>query len=175
MNIWFISDTHFGHENIIKYENRPFTDTKEMDNFLIKNWNSVVKNGDKVFHLGDLVFKGDKIKSTELIVKLNGDITLIKGNHDNHSNNWYRDCGIKEVYDYPILWNEFYILSHRPIYINKFTPFVNVHGHIHTAKYVCEGCNNQEGHFNVSVEVIDYKPINFEEIKNKYNFEGVKE
>ena len=174
MNIFLISDTHFGHSNIIKYENRPFNNAEEMDEIMITNWNSVVKNGDKIFHLGDIIFKGNKENSQKLLNRLNGDIILIKGNHDNHSNSWYRDCGINEVYSCPILYSEFYLLSHYPIYINENTPFVNIHGHIHSSKYVSNGYDNQEGHFNVSVEVLNYTPINFDEIKQKYNFEGAK-
>ncbi len=52
-NIWFVSDTHFGHGNVLKYCNRPFSSTLEHDQQLIANWNSVVKENDTVYHLGD--------------------------------------------------------------------------------------------------------------------------
>jgi len=173
MKVFLISDTHFGHKNIINYENRPFENIKEMNDSLIKNWNSIVKKEDKIFHLGDFVF-GNKDYANSIISQLNGDIYLIKGNHDNHSNNWYLDLGIKQVYNYPILYSEFYLLSHQPIYINENTPFINIHGHLHSNSYISKGYKKQNGHYNVSVEVIDYKPIEFKIIKNKYNFEGVK-
>ena len=79
--VFFTSDTHFGHKNIIKYCNRPFSDIDEMNKVLINNWNKVVSEGDIVFHLGDFAFGGfplwESIRS-----RLNGSIYLIRGNHD---------------------------------------------------------------------------------------------
>ncbi len=53
MKFFVIADTHFGHTNIIKYCNRPFSCTEDMDEALIKNWNETVSNNDVVLHLGD--------------------------------------------------------------------------------------------------------------------------
>lgn len=80
VNIWFTSDTHFGHRNIIKFCNRPWNTVEEMDNALIENWNKVVKPEDIVFHLGDFAFATNG-RWKEIINSLNGHIYLIVGNH----------------------------------------------------------------------------------------------
>ena len=79
--IFFTSDTHFAHGNIIKYCNRPFIGVSEMNRELINNWNSVVTDDDIVFHLGDFCF-GSKNQWKKFREKLNGKIYLIQGNHD---------------------------------------------------------------------------------------------
>ncbi|MCB0512609.1 MAG: metallophosphoesterase, partial [Bacteroidetes bacterium] len=80
---WFTSDTHFFHENIIKYCNRPFSSAEEMNEVLIDNWNSVVKPGDIVYHLGDVTM-GQKSHGqfSSLWTRLNGRKRLVVGNHD---------------------------------------------------------------------------------------------
>lgn len=79
--IFFVSDTHFGHANILGFCNRPFKNVEEMNHVLIKNWNKKVPTDGLVFHLGDFAWGGypfwKNIRS-----QLNGEIILIKGNHD---------------------------------------------------------------------------------------------
>jgi calcineurin-like phosphoesterase family protein len=76
--IWFTSDTHFGHDNIIRYCNRPFRSIEEMDRNIICRWNEVVKPDDTVYFLGDFCF-GHPDKYTK---QLNGKIFYINGSHD---------------------------------------------------------------------------------------------
>lgn len=81
MTTHFVSDTHWGHTNIIKYSNRPFSSVPEMNEALIKNWNAVVQPNDTVWHLGDVAFcKYPEFKS--IISRLNGNKNLVYGNHD---------------------------------------------------------------------------------------------
>lgn len=79
--LWFTSDTHFGHQAIIRLCERPFSDITDQDKKLIENWNSVVKQEDTVFHLGDFCFGGFQ-KWKDIRDQLNGHIILILGNHD---------------------------------------------------------------------------------------------
>lgn len=80
--IHFGGDTHFSHRNVIKYCNRPFTTSDEMNEKLISNWNEVVGVHDIVYHVGDVAFEKDERKLCEILHSLNGVIHLVKGNHD---------------------------------------------------------------------------------------------
>ena len=79
--LFFTADTHWGHRNIIKYCQRPFSCIEEMDDALITNWNRVVGKDDIIFHLGDFAM-GGSAEWSRLLQKLNGKIYLILGNHD---------------------------------------------------------------------------------------------
>jgi calcineurin-like phosphoesterase family protein len=81
-NIWFTSDTHLGHYNIIKYCNRPFTSVQQMDETIIRNWNSVVQPEDTIYHLGDFTFYREEEKVLNLLRRLNGTKIFVFGNHD---------------------------------------------------------------------------------------------
>ena len=82
MEVFFTSDLHIGHENAIKFDNRPFNNVEEMTEELIRRWNSKVKPGDLVYVLGDMIWKMTNEQCKEVIQRLNGQIILIKGNHD---------------------------------------------------------------------------------------------
>jgi calcineurin-like phosphoesterase family protein len=81
-NVFFVSDTHFSHSNIIKYCNRPFNNAHEMDEAIITNWNSVVGQQDTVYHCGDFAFCKTSADVEKYIRRLNGHIFLVRGNHD---------------------------------------------------------------------------------------------
>lgn len=160
-NIWVVSDTHFNHENIIKYCNRPFSDVWDMNEILIQNWNAVVKDSDIIYHLGD-VYMGDGAHWFQSIApRLRGRKRLILGNHDNG-----KDQTLQKVFQKIVLWRVFrefgLLLSHVPVHPNTLNDRwpVNVHGHIH---------NNENDYGpqyrNVSVEVIDYTPVNLESLR----------
>lgn len=162
-DIWFISDTHMGHSNIIKYCNRPFKDIDEMDEALIQNWNSVVKPGDKVYHLGD-VYMGDGERFLKNFARLNGKKRLILGNHDEIKKQGRVE--LHKLFEKVLLFRCFkehgLMLTHVPVHQSSIVRAgegaVNVHGHIHDrpspkGPYLC-----------VCVEQIDYTPIHIDEV-----------
>ena len=181
--VFFTADPHFGHTNIIRYENRPFASAEEMDQELIRRWNETVSPEDTVYLEtgyarseddirflervralpGDFSFYG-KEKSTEILSALQGHIRLVMGNHDTRSTQWYRDCGFEEVYDCPILFESFWLLSHEPLYLNSNMPYGNLFGHVHGNPAYADASSQS---CCVCVERTDYRPISFEEVKRR--------
>ena len=178
-NIFFTSDTHFWHENILKFCNRPFSSIEEMNDTIINNWNSVVKENDIVFHLGDFCFCGsDKFK--ELIEKLNGKIYLILGNHDLKTIKQWHATKFEGVYQQMSIK-----IDGRKIYLNHF-PFLcyagtyyryedviwQLFGHVHSSDKNKNGLDNQRlsmlfpTQYDVGVDNNNYTPVSFEEVKN---------
>jgi calcineurin-like phosphoesterase family protein len=162
--VFFTADSHFNHSNIIKYEDRPFLTSSEMDRAMINNWNKVVAKKDTIFHLGDFSLGLNKEQLIELLKKLHGKKILIEGNHDRgHRPSFWRDVGFFEAIDFPIIYNDYFILCHEPVYLNEHMPYRCVHGHIHSRSY------DSNLYFNVSVERTNYTPVSFEEIIAKLN------
>lgn len=149
---YHISDTHFYHDKIIKYCNRPFTNVEDMNGYIIKQWNSMIGKNDIIYHHGDFALNCDKDMVKKLVSQLNGKIILITGNHDKRSNGWFLDCGFIEVYNKPVQMGS-YILSHQPV-VNLPIGYKNIHGHIHNYD---RGLNSN--YINVSCEVLNYRPI----------------
>lgn len=158
-NVFFIADLHFGDANIMEYENRPFINVDQMNKELIKEWNAVAQDIDEVYVIGD--FGGDGHEK-EILSELKGKKYLVKGNHDVMSNEYYRNAGFSEVYDMPIIYEEFWILSHEPMYVNTNMPYANLFGHVHASPIFKTYSSH---HYCVSAERIDYKPISLSEIK----------
>ena len=162
---FFIADTHFGGENIRRYENRPFQNAEEMDEKLIANWNTVVGTEDTVYVLGDFSDYNDVEKEAEILKKLNGTKILVMGNHDRHrtAQDW-REIGFFECYAMPVIYEGFFMLSHEPLYISTNMPYANLYGHVH-ANPSYKDASKQS--VCVSVERIDYIPIEFEKVREK--------
>lgn len=161
---WFISDTHFFHANILKFTDsegkriRPFNSLEEMHEYIIARWNGVVKDTDKVYHLGDVTFQYHK-GFNELMSRLKGQKRLILGNHDKIKGTellrWFEKVelwkGFKE-------WN--FTATHIPLMLQSLRDGAYcVHGHVH------QNSLGNPNYINVSCEVVDYTPVNIEEIK----------
>lgn len=166
-DIWVISDTHFNHENILDFVDdlgrkiRPFGSVDEMNDRMITRWNETVKPGDIVYHLGDVAF-GDKESFKKLWPKLHGAKRLLVGNHDDikflSSGGFFKKIGMWRV------WPEYdLVMTHVPIDMSQTGNYkskyhYNVHGHIHHNK------SPSDKHFNMSVEAINYTPMNLEDV-----------
>lgn len=156
--IYFIADTHFSEENIMQYENRPFESVAAMNEEMVNRWNRVVQEEDEVYVLGDFGAAGQEAL---MLSRLRGRKFLVKGNHDVRPNQYYRDAGFEEVYDHPVIIQEFWILSHEPLYVNTNMPYANLFGHVHNSPMI-KTFSRQ--HYCVSVERIDYAPVSFDEV-----------
>lgn len=158
--IFVISDTHFGHENILTFKDdlasyiRPFESIEEMDELMVDNWNSVVRDRDIVYHIGDVFFGGGH----KVLPRLKGRKRLVAGNHDNLKSPYIQN-NFQKVMESRSFREFQCILTHRPIIIPHDKRFLwNVHGHIHG------NTSPTEWHLNVSVEVIGYRPVELERL-----------
>jgi calcineurin-like phosphoesterase family protein len=98
--IFFTSDHHFCHSNIIDFCNRPFENVEEMNRVLIDRWNEKVMPDDEVYYLGDFFISKDNNEIAEILQSLNGTIYLIAGNHEGHAlNHRRRFKWIKDYYE----------------------------------------------------------------------------
>lgn len=177
--VWLTSDTHFFHENILTYCNRPFASVEEMNKSLIDSWNSVVGENDEVYHLGDICF-GNKEKWESIICAkkedgswlLNGRIHLILGNHDPDRLRKSEDCYNRFV---EVCFQKYLFADGWGIYLNHF-PFLDfsnnfdkkvcqLYGHTHEGPSNGGTLNNERlkmvqwNQYNVGVDNNGFKPI----------------
>ena len=156
-NIWFTSDTHFGHSNIIPYCRPQFSSVEEMEETIIDRWNAVVRKDDRVYHLGDFAWKPADAKRVRH--RLNGTIRLIVGNHDD-----IPALAAAGLFQRIYLWRQFrehgFTASHIPMRLDQLRHgSKNLHGHVH---------GNLEGledfHRDMSVESTGFQPVHLDEI-----------
>lgn len=178
-HIWFTSDTHFGHDNIIKFCNRPFKDANEMNKVLIENWNRVVQPDDIVFHLGDFAFGGSYLWNN-MLHALNGKIILIKGNHDiKNLRQGYAELfeGIYSQLQITIEGQKIY-LNHYPFLcyggVYRKEPVWQLFGHVHSSPqpdHLHEGRDDKRltmlfpTQYDVGVDNNNFTPISFYQVK----------
>jgi calcineurin-like phosphoesterase family protein len=161
VKLWFSSDHHFGHENIIHYCNRPFANAKEMDEHIIDRHNSVVAPSDHYYCLGDVAMNK---RFLSCVGRLNGHGRLIGGNHDIFSAQQYLAAGFEKIMAMRVHAN--IIFTHVPVHPASLGRFrANVHGHVHQNSYPFP-------YINVSMEVINYTPVSLDEIVARIDKEG---
>lgn len=178
VKIWFTSDTHFGHKNILTFCERPFNSVEEMDNAIIERWNSKVGKDDIVFHLGDFAFASNK-RWQELIYKLNGKIYLILGNHDitrwpgNYTMQLFdrveNQMMLKIDNKYKVYLNHVPFLCYDGTYRNPEDCTIQLHGHVHerigdTGKDAQRLQYRFPYQYDVGVDNNNFYPISWEEI-----------
>lgn len=162
--IYFIGDLHFGDETIIQLERRPFKNVAEQTETFVENWNKVVAEDDEVYVLGDVIHSDLTPQFEKALKDLNGKKYLIKGNHDIFPNSFYfNNCGFDKIYDHPIIVEDFWILSHEPMYVNENFPYANIFAHVHNNPIYK---THSARHYCVSAERINYTPISFDKIKS---------
>jgi calcineurin-like phosphoesterase family protein len=116
--IWFTSDQHFGHANVVRFCNRPFQTLAEMHVVLIEGWQRLVKPDDTVYLLGDVFFCTART-AADIAKQLPGKVVLVQGNHDKLSASQYKSFGWTVVQDASIrLLGHFLTLSHFPYWPN---------------------------------------------------------
>jgi hydrolase len=170
MKKYFIADPHFGHANMIRLADRPFSDVEEMDRTLIQNWNNTVGKEDEIYIIGDFSWYSNPEKVNFLLKKLNGKKYLITGNHDHFLKNknfdrkqfvWIKEYAeIKQdgtkivLFHYPIEeWNGFYRGS------------VHIHGHQHNKQeYNVKQQKLNLKRYDAGVDANNYTPVSLEHI-----------
>lgn len=166
---YYIADTHFGHENIISFSNRPFDCVEEMDEFMIDSWNDVVGNDDDIYIIGDFAYRS-KNDYVYYLKRLKGRKHLIIGNHDR------KMLSDEEAMSYFIDverltmaqdGNTSIVLCHYPIleWSGYYRKAYHIHGHIHNRKNEAFGVlRNKERALNAGVDIINFKPCSFQDL-----------
>ena len=179
--IFFTSDTHFGHEHILKFCDRPFKDVEEMNYKLIDNWNKKVPHDGLVFHLGDFAWGGGHDTWKKIRDQLNGEIILIKGNHDIKN---MTATAEQELFKYAT-WQMLVEIEGRKVYLNH-VPFLcyggtyrdpkglvyQLFGHVHSGpgKKGTDIPRMQylfPTQYDVGVDNNNYEPISWNDVNEK--------
>ena len=168
-NIWVISDTHFGHHNILRFTDhngelirgKLFKTIEEHDETIVENWNKTVRPQDHVYHLGDVVIKRQNLS---IIKRLNGHKRLVRGNHDVAKTREFIEAGFDEIYGVRVWPKHNLIFSHVPLHPSSLSSrnWKNVHGHLHendVYKMENDVYIIDDRYQNVSCEKINYTPL----------------
>lgn len=165
-----IGDLHFYGRSIIHSSPRRFTSVEQMNEFMIKEWNSVTADEDTVIVNGDFIdFEHCTVEQAyEIIDRLKGSIILILGNHDRPYEGLLRAYGARlQVIPYPILKDDFWIISHEPKFVSIASPYANVFAHVHLNPMYKDVSPRS---FCTSAERIGYKPVLWSYVKEAVRY-----
>lgn len=152
---WFTSDEHYGHTNILKYNDRPWDTIEEMDEGLISNFNSVVDKGDVTIHAGDFCWLNKKEDVYKKYVnRLNGTHILLIGSHDHWQSNSARYIWRKRIDGNLIVVCHYCMKTWEASHYNSWQLFGHSHGRL-------EGVGKQ---YDIGVDNNMYYPVSFETI-----------
>lgn len=175
--LFFTSDTHFFHKNIIKYCNRPFENTYYMNEAIIKNWNEVVPEDGTVFHLGDVSLTAVPKVLNDLLWSLNGTKHLVIGNHEKDAlgkeyirEHWETINDIAEIYveDEEITYGKQHIvMCHYPMisWNASHRGSWGLYGHVHGGLSNKGEMKTSPSQLDVGVDVHDYTPVSYQQVK----------
>ena len=164
-NIWFTSDWHLGHKNILKLSNRPFSTIEEHDEIIINNINKFVKNSDDLYILGDISFNQSYNTYKNIFNRLKGNKYIIWGNHDNKNQliKCQKEGLLVSVRESQILNIDKYTihLTHYPLreFFNFYNGGYHFYGHCHGN--IDDYCKSTD----VSVDCWEFEPVEFYELK----------
>lgn len=179
--VFFTSDTHFSHVNIMKFSGRPFESVEEMNEYLIEQWNKKVPEDGIVYHLGDFGF-GTSGKLVQIRKRLNGEIHLIVGNHDRKQ---LKDRVFESAFN-SVAQQRYLYVENQAMYLNHM-PFLcydgvyrkdktwQLFGHVHTTPHNNDGKDTPRldmlfpTQYDVGVDNNNFTPISFYELKNIIN------
>jgi len=167
--IWFTSDTHFGHKNILQLSNRPFATVDEMNETIIANWNARVKPGDDVYHLGDVALCS-RGKLRDILSRLNGNIHLIRGNHEESASElperftWMKDYHELEIDDAEAhKGKRLLVLCHYAMRVWNASHYGTWHLYGHSHGELPDDPASLS--FDIGVDCHGFRPLSYEEVK----------
>lgn len=173
-NIWFTADTHFCHDNIVKFSHRPFRDAAEMNEMLIRRWNETVPEDGIVFHLGDFC-QGNSSDWNNIMSQLHGKIYLILGNHDVKNMRPGYAQRFEQVAEQMTIsvGGQSIILNHNPFlcYGGSYRDVWQLFGHVHSGPLSTTGLDLPRLkmlfplQYDVGVDNNDFRPVSFAEVK----------
>ncbi len=174
--VWFTSDTHFGHENIIRYCNRPFLNAEEMNAELIRRWRETVPEDGIVFHLGDFAHGNARLWN-DILSALTGRKYLILGNHDMKALRQGYMGRFEHVAQQMTIrvGGQAIVLNHNPFlcYGGSYRDVWQLFGHVHSGPASHTGLDHPRLkmlfplQYDVGVDNNDFRPISFAEVKAK--------